>query len=140
MDILNQLQPIVDKSQKRRGRGIGSGVGGHTTGRGNKGDKVRGKTKITFDGTKIKKGWIKRLPFLRGKHRNLKRSIYSIFSLSQIDTRFSQDATVSPETLKANNIKILGGGTITKALKFENVRASASAKKKIIAAGGTISS
>ena len=54
MKILSQLKPIVSKAAKRVGRGIGSGVGGHTTGRGAKGDKVRGKTKLTFDGTKIK--------------------------------------------------------------------------------------
>ena len=69
METLNQLSKTTKKQQKRVGRGYGSGVGGHTTGRGSKGDKVRGKTRITFDGTKIKKGWIKRTPFLRGDRR-----------------------------------------------------------------------
>jgi len=55
MDTLNNLIKTTTKAQKRVGRGIGSGVGGHTTGRGAKGRKVRGKVKLTFDGTKIKK-------------------------------------------------------------------------------------
>lgn len=140
MEILNQLTKTTTKSQKRRGRGIGSGVGGHTTGRGAKGDKVRGKTKITFDGTKIKKGWIKRLPFLRGKHRNLKRTTSTIYQLGQIDGLFTADQTVSPQTLKSQNVKILSGGKLTKPLTFVGVKISASAKKQIIAAGSTISS
>lgn len=139
MNILSQLPKTTAKSPKRRGRGIGSGVGGHTTGRGAKGDKVRGKTKITFDGTKIKKGWIKRLPFLRGKHRNLKRSQVTIFNLGQIEAKFAKNATVSPQTLAVNNVKILAGGQLTKPLTFTQVRVSDSAKKQIIAAGGTIS-
>ena len=138
MDTLHQLIKTVDKSQKRRGRGIGSGVGGHTTGRGAKGDKIRGKTKITFDGTKIKKGWIKRAPFLRGKHRNLKRSQSAIFGLGQIEKMFSAGQTVSPETLKVTNVKILANGKLTKALTFKSLRISASAQKQISAAGGTI--
>ena len=54
MEILSQLTKITSKPTRRRGRGIGSGLGGHTVGRGTKGDKARGKTKLTFDGTKIK--------------------------------------------------------------------------------------
>ncbi len=139
METLSKLPKTIAKSQKRRGRGIGSGVGGHTTGRGAKGDKVRGKTKITFDGTKIKKGWIKRLPFLRGKHRNLKRNLYRIYNLGQIDKLFSKNQTVSPETLKSTNVKILAGGQLTKPLTFTGLHLSASARKQIIALGGTIS-
>src|SRR4030042_1843717 len=121
MNTLNSLPKTSAKSQKRRGRGIGSGVGGHTTGRGAKGDKARGKTKITFDGTKIKKSWIKRLPFLRGKHLTLKRSHSTIFHLGEIDRLFIAGKIVSSETLKAKNVKILAGGQLTKALTFKGV-------------------
>lgn len=64
---LSNLISIKENRKKRVGRGIGSGKGGHTTGRGNKGQKIRGKVKLGFEGTKTKKSFIKRLPLLRGK-------------------------------------------------------------------------
>ena len=48
--ILSTLNKTTVKSAKRIGRGIGSGKGGHTTGRGQKGQNSRGKIKLTFDG------------------------------------------------------------------------------------------
>lgn len=64
---LNQLPSIVKRSQKRVGRGIGSGKGGHTSSRGQKGQKSRESIPLIFEGMKMKKSLIKRLPFLRGK-------------------------------------------------------------------------
>ncbi|MEK9200665.1 MAG: uL15m family ribosomal protein [Patescibacteria group bacterium] len=61
------LVKIVNRPAKRVGRGIGSGKGGHTSTRGSKGQKARGKVKIGFEGTKFKKSLIKRLPKLRGR-------------------------------------------------------------------------
>lgn len=65
--MLNTLTAIVTKSKKRAGRGLGSGKGGHTVGRGQKGQKTRGKISPLFEGTKVKKSLLKRLPLLRGK-------------------------------------------------------------------------
>ncbi|MFZ2153503.1 MAG: uL15m family ribosomal protein [Microgenomates group bacterium] len=138
MNIQSSLPKTTTKQQKRVGRGYGSGVGGHTTGRGSKGDKVRGTTKITFDGTKIKKGWIKRTPFLRGKHRTLKLGTYAVFNLSRIDAMFKAGETVDTKALKFMSVKILGSGTLTKALNFKGLVYSESAKKAILAAGGKI--
>ncbi len=61
------LPKITQRKKKRVGRGYGSGKGGHTAGRGQKGQRSRGKIALTFAGTKIKKSLLKRLPFLRGK-------------------------------------------------------------------------
>lgn len=145
MEILNNLTPIVAKSSKRRGRGIGSGVGGHTTGRGSKGDKIRGKTKLTFDGTKIKKGWLKRTPFLRGKHRLLPFAKPEIINLDFIDKAFTKvneivdNITLSKKIKsKATIFKILGRGDISKALIFKGVIISNSAKSKIEKSGSKI--
>jgi large subunit ribosomal protein L15 len=139
MNILSSLTPIVAKSAKRRGRGIGSGKGGHTTGRGAKGDKVRGKPKITFDGSKIKKGWIKRLPFLRGKHRLLAFPKAEVVNLALVDSLFPKEhSVVSPKSLGRKSVKILGTGNLTKALIFKDVTISISAKAKILALGGKI--
>jgi len=148
MEILTQLTRTTAKSARRCGRGIGSGLGGHTSGRGAKGDKVRGKTKLTFDGTKIKKNWIKRLPFLRGKHRLNNQKNIITFTLTQVDKWYKKDELVDLNSLSQKTkisfkklnaqVKILSVGEITKALKFKGVSVSDSASKKIIAAGGNI--
>ncbi len=148
MEILTQLPKSTKKQQKRVGRGYGSGVGGHTTGRGAKGDKVRGKTKITFDGTKIKKGWIKRTPFLRGKHRVLAQKKLFVFNLNDLEKMFSANDVVdikaiskitkiSEKTL-TGKVKILSNGSLTKALVFKGIGFSQNARNLIITAGGKI--
>jgi large subunit ribosomal protein L15 len=148
METLSQLTKSTQKQQKRRGRGYGSGVGGHTTGRGAKGDKVRGKTKITFDGTKIKKGWIKRTPFLRGKHRILSQRNLFIFNLNDLEKMFKADALVDVKTIAkitglsektlTGQVKILANGKLTKALNFKGILFSQGARSQIVAAGGKI--
>src|SRR3972149_1988059 len=65
------LKKTVKKSKKRLGRGYGSGKGGHTSSRGQKGQKSRGKVGVIFEGYKVKKSLIKRLPLLRGKGKFL---------------------------------------------------------------------
>lgn len=67
--MLNNLPKITSKGKKRVGRGYGSGKGGHTVGRGQKGQKARGKVGLLFEGTKVKKSLIQRLPVMRGKGR-----------------------------------------------------------------------
>jgi large subunit ribosomal protein L15 len=149
MNILSHLSPIVSKAAKRVGRGIGSGVGGHTTGRGAKGDKVRGKTKLTFDGTKIKKSWIKRLPFLRGKHRTNALNKFQTITLSQIDKAYKSGDTVNLKNIFDKfprldirkyrlGIKVLSTGEISKALVFKELKLTESTVKKVVAAGGKI--
>lgn len=70
MITLSNLPKIKTKSKKRLGRGYGSGKGGHTSSRGQKGQKVRGKIHPLFEGQKNKKSLIQRLPLLRGKGKN----------------------------------------------------------------------
>ncbi|KKU03098.1 MAG: 50S ribosomal protein L15 [Candidatus Amesbacteria bacterium GW2011_GWB1_47_26] len=64
---LNKLPRIITRPKKRVGRGMGSGKGSHTAGRGTKGQKARGKVSILYEGTKTKKSLVKRIPMLRGK-------------------------------------------------------------------------
>lgn len=58
-------------AKKRLGRGYGSGKGGHTSGRGQKGQKSRTKVHILFEGLKVKKSTLKKFPLLRGKGKFL---------------------------------------------------------------------
>ncbi len=148
METLSKLIKTTQKPARRCGRGIGSGLGGHTSGRGAKGDKARGKSKLTFAGTKIKKSWIKRLPFLRGKNRLQNTKDMVIFNLAQLEKWFKANDLVDTNTLTKKSkislkrlnatVKILSFGELTKALNLKGVSVSESAKKKIIAAGGKI--
>lgn len=62
-----KLPKIVKGKLKRVGRGMGSGKGSHTAGRGQKGQKSNKDLHILFEGLKVKKSLLKRLPKLRGK-------------------------------------------------------------------------
>lgn len=62
-----RLPKVVGKKLKRVGRGMGSGKGSHTSGRGQKGQKSRGDVHVLFEGMKMKKSFLKRLPLIRGK-------------------------------------------------------------------------
>lgn len=148
MEILSKLIKTTSKPARRCGRGIGSGLGGHTSGRGAKGDKARGSTALAFAGTKHKKSWIKRLPFLRGKHRLQSQKTIITINLSQIEKWFKSGETVDTNSLAKNSktslknlsasFKVLATGDITKALKFKGLLISKVAQNKIIAAGGNI--
>ena len=50
---LEKLPKLLRKAKKRVGRGYGSGKGGHTTGKGAKGQKIRGKLRSTFEGGQL---------------------------------------------------------------------------------------
>ena len=71
---LNSLFKVVRGAKKRVGRGYGSGKGGHTTGRGAKGQKARGKVKPTFEGGQLP--LVRRIPKKGGfrPHRTKKGS------------------------------------------------------------------
>jgi len=64
---LHSLPATTVKSKKRLGRGYGSGKGGHTSSRGQKGQKSRTTVKPFFEGTKTNKDFFRRTPMLRGK-------------------------------------------------------------------------
>jgi large subunit ribosomal protein L15 len=62
-----RLPKVNERRKKRPGRGMGSGKGSHTTGRGQKGQKSKGNIHVLFEGMKMKKSLLKRLPLMRGK-------------------------------------------------------------------------
>lgn len=138
MSILSNLAKVVTTRPGRVGRGIGSGSGGHTTGRGTKGDKARGYTKLTFDGSKIKKSWIQRTPRLRGKNKQkVFNQIYTPISLSQLDKWYKKGATVDQKSLekfsgkKQVMFKIVATGKLTKKLIVKDIKATVSALAKL---------
>ncbi len=143
---LSKLPKLVDRPAKRVGRGMGSGKGSHTTGRGQKGQKSRTSIPVIFEGTKTKKSFIKRLPLLRGRGK-LKPwgNKPVVISLEQL-TDWPKSTPVTGEELAKRGmikkyhgemVKILGDGEIQQALTVK-VKASKSAAEKIVKAGGKI--
>lgn len=148
MSLLSQLPRIKTKREKKRiGRGYGSGKGGHTVGRGSKGDKARGKVKLTFAGTKIKKSWLKRWPLWRGKGRSKGREKPVTISLAQLEKNFASGEKVTLEALikkgliknreKKRGVKILGRGKLKKRLVVM-VACSQGAAEEVKKAGGKV--
>lgn len=138
---LNKLSKLVGKKKKRLGRGYGSGKGGHTAGRGTKGQKARGRVKLGFEGGQLP--LTRRLP-QRGGFRSI-RGEPVVLNLDDL-AGFRKSEIVTPETLKEKGlvkkippegIKILGEGK-ARALRFKDVSLSVSAKEKILKAGGEI--
>lgn len=115
---LHNLPKTTTRSAKRVGRGIGSGRGGHTSGRGTKGQKARGKVPLGFEGTKSKKSLLKRLPFLRGKgkFKSHKKKSTPVNLSSLIDWPVKTPVTLENLIKKGlvpkrtQHIKILGQG------------------------------
>ena len=134
---------IPRKKRKRVGRGPGSGIG-KTAGRGTKGQHSRsgGGTPMWFEGGQMP--LYRRLP-KRGFNNAKFRTVFAIVNVGQIEQAFDDGATVDAEAIRAARlinakrgpIKILGSGDLTKKFNITADRLSASAKKKIEAAGGT---
>ena len=139
---LNDLKPAIGATKKRKrvGRGDGSGHG-KTACRGHKGQGARsgGGTRPGFEGGQMPLQ--RRIP-KRGFH-NPFRVDAAVVNLSQLET-FESGSGVTPELLaqkglvrgKNKRIKILGDGTLSKALHVKAHGFSSKAKEKIEAAGG----
>ncbi len=148
MTTLNSLPKLKDRSQKRIGRGLGSGKG-KTGGRGQKGQKARG----GIPAANVGGGLIlyKKLPYKRGwsrTHGNPPRSSKPVLlSLSDLKG-YKNSGVVDMESLvklgvvmdkdiKKYGVKILGKGELT--LKLEvKVPTSQKARELIEKAGGKV--
>lgn len=144
MSKLSQLLSIVDKAHKRIGRGYGSGVGGHTSTRGQKGQKSRTGSKIPlwFEGGQLP--LIKRVPMLRGKGRmNVVRPTFEV-TLTELNTMTATEITL--DTLKLENVisprahraKIIVAGELKRAITLKGIKTSVQAKAAILKAGGQV--
>ncbi len=145
---LSKLVKTSQKKKKRIGRGYGSGRGGHTVGKGKYGQKSRGKVPLFFEGTKLKKSLLKRLPLLRGKGKfkpmtrkplvvNIK--YLNLFKKGEVVNLESlvEKGIFNKEEAKRFGVKILGEGELSVSLKVQ-LPVSSGARKKIEASGGMI--
>ena len=142
--MLNQLKPVegARHSKKRVGRGIGSGLG-KTSGRGQKGQKSRsgGGVRPGFEGGQLP--LFQRLP-KRG-FNNVNRKEYAVVNLSDLNV-FEANTVVTPELLIEKGlvkkvycgIKVLGNGTLEKALTVKANKFSTKASEEIVRVGGSV--
>jgi len=144
---LSNLTKTTDRPKKRIGRGTGSGKGGHTVGRGKYGQKSREKVGLLFQGSKMRKTLIKRLPLLRGKGKfksfrpgpiiiNLK--YLNLFKKNEVVNLASLvKAGLIREEDRYRGVKILGEGEIGIPLTVQTLT-SKNARVKIEKAGGKV--
>ncbi len=136
-----QLTKTVTKSKKRVGRGGGSGKGFHTSSRGQKGQKSRGhKVHILFEGFKVKKSLIRRLPMQRGRGKFRPQGAkpivlnLEVLNLLPANTKVDLDALIKAGIVNERDgrtygVKILGGGKLTKKLIVALPMSKSAAKK-----------
>jgi len=144
---MTDTQGLVTRRKKRLGRGYGSGKGGHTSGRGQKGQKARGSVNVLFEGLKVKKSFIKRLPLRRGKGRFSAKKKPLVVNLqylnvlpegSLVDLKLLvKHGIIKEADAKAFGVKILGDGKLTKKITIK-LPISKSAAEKVKKAGGKV--
>ena len=142
------LPKVVKPRKKRLGHGGGSGKGFHTSSRGQKGQKARGKVHILFEGLKMKKSLLRRLPVQRGQDKfkpvSIKPIPVNLEALnvlkdgSNVDIKSLVEAgIVNEKDAKIYGVKILGSGKLEKKLTI-TLPVSKSAALKITKLGGKI--
>ena len=143
---LNNLKPASGSTHhdKRVGRGAGSGHGRYST-RGMKGAKSRSgySQKLGFEGGQMPLQ--RRLP--KFGFKNLKRVEFKPINLSTLEELSAKKelTVINVETLVAagfissnDKVKILGNGSVSKALTVTAHAFSKSAEAAIVAAGGSV--
>ena len=144
---LHNLTPAqgANTSEKRLGRGIGSGLG-KTSGKGHKGQWARsgGGVRPGFEGGTMP--LTRRIP-KRGFKNALFKKVYSIVNVETLEANFDNGAVVNAEVLYEKGIiskieeyglKVLGNGELTKSLTVQAKKFTESAAKKITEAGGKV--
>ena len=144
-DILqmHDLKPAPGANKDRIRVGRGEGSKGKTSGRGDKGTKKRYQVRPGFEGGQLP--LYMRLPKLRGFKNPFKKE-YQVVNVAALAELFPQGGEITVADLVAKGavrngfpVKVLGDGEVSAAYTLKGVKASASARSKIEAAGGSIS-
>ncbi len=141
--FLNTLKPAAGSKSnpKRRGRGIGSGLG-KTGGRGHKGQKSRsgGKPMIGFEGGQMplqrrlpKVGFTSRLARVT---EEIRLNELNALTADVIDIAVLKEANLIAKSIK--RVKIIDSGKVEKAVTLKGIRVTKGARAAIEAAGGKI--
>ncbi|KFJ05393.1 50S ribosomal protein L15 [Bifidobacterium tsurumiense] len=140
---MHDLRPAPGAKKNRIRVGRGEGSKGKTSGRGDKGTKKRYQVRPGFEGGQLP--LYMRLPKLRGFKNPFKKE-FQVVNIATLAELFPKGGEISVQDLVAKGavranqpVKVLGDGETTVAFTISGVKASASAKAKIEAAGGNVS-
>ncbi|MBI3322978.1 MAG: 50S ribosomal protein L15 [Candidatus Omnitrophica bacterium] len=140
---IGELRPARGTTHRKKRRGFGESSGhGKTSGRGHKGQRARSGPGLRpeFEGGQMP--LVRRLPKRGFRHvRSLETCIVNVSTLAH----FPAGTEVTPQFLAEKGmarshdarVKILGDGELPHALKVKAHAFSASAREKIVKAGGT---
>ncbi|HEY8451951.1 MAG: 50S ribosomal protein L15 [Micromonosporaceae bacterium] len=140
---VHHLRPAPGSRTAKTRVGRGEGSKGKTAGRGTKGSRARKQIPATFEGGQTPIHM--RLPKLKG-FRNRFKVYYQVVNLDRLAELFPSGGTVGPDEMvaagavrKGQPVKVLGDGDLKGVkLHVSAHRFSASAREKIVAAGGTV--
>jgi large subunit ribosomal protein L15 len=139
---VHHLRPAPGAKTPKTRVGRGGGSKGKTAGRGTKGTKARGQVPARVEGGQTPLHM--RLPKLRG-FRNPFRVEYQVVNLDKLAALYPDGGDVTVDDLvargavrKGQPVKVLGTGDIGVPVTIAVHAASASAREKITAAGGSL--
>jgi large subunit ribosomal protein L15 len=140
---VHHLRPAPGSRTKKTRVGRGEASKGKSAGRGTKGTKARYQVPGAFEGGQMPLHM--RLPKLRG-FKNPFRVEYQVVNLDRLGQLFPQGGAVTVADLVAKGavrdgapVKVLGTGDVEVALQVTADAFSGSARRKIEAAGGSVS-
>lgn len=140
---LHDLRPAPGAHKEKMRVGRGEGSKGKTAGRGTKGTKARYQVPVGFEGGQMPLS--RRLPKLKGFSNAKFTTTYQVVNTGRLAELYPSGGEVTPEGLAANGavrrgelVKVLGNGDVTVALRVSAHAVSQSARRKIEAAGGTV--
>lgn len=147
-----QLNTLSPRTKAKRSIAVGrGGKRGKTSGHGGKGQTARAGHHVR----PVVRDLIKKFPKRRGYGKNRARTVRTnriadaSINLATLEAMFQVGGVVSPATLLAKSlvrrvkgrapvVKILGTGSLTKALVVRNCTLSDAARAALLAVGGTI--
>ena len=139
---VHHLRPAPGAKTAKTRKGRGGGSKGKTAGRGTKGTHARGQVSAAFEGGQTPLHM--RLPKLKG-FKSPNKVTFQVVNLAQIEKLFPEGGDVTVDELvskgavrKNRPVKVLGNGDISVAVRVTVDAASATAKSKIQAAGGSV--
>ena len=139
---VHHLRPAPGSHRPKTRVGRGEGGKGKTAGRGTKGTKARYQVPAAFEGGQMPLHM--RLPKLRG-FTNPFRVTYQVVNLDRLAALYPEGGPVTVADLVARGavrdghpVKVLGSGEVGVALQVSVHAFSGSAREKITAAGGTV--
>ncbi|MBC9944283.1 50S ribosomal protein L15 [Leucobacter sp. cx-328] len=138
----HHLRPAAGSKKAKTRVGRGEASKGKTAGRGTKGTKARYQVRAGFEGGQMPLHM--RTPKLRG-FKNPFRTEYQVVNVAKLAELYPKGGDVTIADLVAKGavrknqpVKVLGDGDLSVKLVIDVDKVSASAREKIVAAGGEV--